>query len=1005
MRFLWLLLLTLALAAPAAYAQSAPYVDPALRALIRPSAQAALRSNNSSPDIAIRRTNVFDMPRVGLFAKIRAEAAIAELLAAGALIGSRVGDLVTAEVPIDKLPAILASPRFEMFEASHNVTVQNDSSMKLIRANLVRRAAGGTWTGTAGRGIIVGVYDTGIDFLHEDFLDPAGATRVLGIWDQTARTGTPPAGFTYGNYCSREAIQLVVNNSANSGPCPQQDVNGHGSHVAGTAAGDGSALGPGGGAPFTYAGVAPLADLMIVKGGDGLFSETGIVDGLVWLERQGRLLNRPMVVNLSLGTQAGPHDGSRLYEAIVDTLSRGGFIVVFSAGNEGSNSNERNPDGTAPARNPLYIHGTGAAGATRDFTIDVPPYTPEPGKCNDFVAISLWYEAQDRLDISILRPDGITVTAPALTLRETDSPVGNVYIDNGSTGPNIRNNAYEADIRLNDCGAGAAPVAGLWTLHVTPTRSFSGKPFHFWMYNQSLGGSILARGRNGFDNHYVVSSPGNARSAITVGAYASKMCWTSPAKPEGPVCFVLQEAIGDLARFSSGGPARDGRQKPEITAPGLAIASVRSRFSSPAANRILAGGAHAINQGTSMAAPAVTGAIALMLQNRPTLTAAEVRAIFAQASDHDQFTARVYDTSADAAARFWWGYGKLNVCASLGAIATAATGAPGPVAITPAADTVPVNATTRFFSCSPTGAAVAFTSTNPAVATVDGNGIVHALQVGTTLIIATSGMFADTARLVVTNPATLSITLRNAAPATAVSAPRGTQIPLLATVLRANGYESIRVTQLSYRLTGTDPGARVILVADANRNGMIDFNERVIASKSVPLSGPPVVVDLMIDSLTVPQRDSVNLILAIQLSGAAPNQSVFTAEFLPGSTRSVGTRSLAPNPIDAVTSPLVSAPVTTTVLAEGESFTLSENPVRSGRVIFNFTAAPRAAAIYTLTGRMVTDLKKRLATNGSVIWDLTNDDGVRVAAGVYVVVFDMAGRLVREKLFVMSAAR
>ncbi|HEY0810125.1 MAG TPA: T9SS type A sorting domain-containing protein, partial [Longimicrobiales bacterium] len=102
---------------------------------------------------------------------------------------------------------------------------------------------------------------------------------------------------------------------------------------------------------------------------------------------------------------------------------------------------------------------------------------------------------------------------------------------------------------------------------------------------------------------------------------------------------------------------------------------------------------------------------------------------------------------------------------------------------------------------------------------------------------------------------------------------------------------------------------------------------------------------------------------------------------------------------------VASAPAAITVLANGNAFSLSENPVRSDRVVFNFSEQPRVAAIYTLNGRRVIDLLSRLDETGSVIWDVRNDAGDRVASGVYFVVFDVAGQIVREKLFVTGGAR
>ena len=1000
LRAAWCGALLLFLAAAPGNAQQAPYIDPALRALLQSRAPEVTADGF---DVAVRRRTALDMPRVGVFARIRDESAISEIVSGGGTVGTRIGRLITAEVPLTLAARLAQSPAFEVIEVSRTVSVTHDSSMKAIRADLVRQVNAGVWTGTAGQGVIVAIYDTGLDYFHEDFRAPNGETRVLALWDQTAATVTPPTGFSYGNWCTRDQIQQAINTD-NPNLCPQRDLNGHGTHVAGSAAGDGSAVGNGG-AAFTYTGVAPLADLMIVKGGNGLFSESNIMDGLRWLEQQSRALNRPMVVNLSIGGQTGPHDGSRLYELLVDSLSRPGFVVVIAAVNDGVNGNDKNPDGSEPFRNPLLFHGSGMPGTTRDHTFEVTAYSPQPGPCNDFAVFSFWYEASDLLEITIVRPDGGIVTAPFGQLVDRDSPAGSVRIDNVQSGAaNPLNGAFEADIRVTDCGASqAAPMAGIWTLRVTTVNATSNRPYHFWLYAQSLGGGVFARGRTNFDNRYIVGSPGNARSAITVGAFTTRLCWPSPAKPEGPVCFVTQEPIGDIARFSSPGPTRDGRIKPEITAPGLAIASALSRFSPAQPNRILPGGLHVINQGTSMATPHVTGAIALLLQHQPSLDAAAIRQILAATAENDIFTARTYAFSPEGVSTDWWGFGKLNVCAALGAVGTSG-GTAGPVVITPSTDTLPVNASTRFFSCSPTAASVAFVTTDPAIATVDPDGTVRAHSIGSTRVIATSGAFADTAVVVVTAPARLDIASASATPAGATLGPRGTVLPLLSVVFRTSGHEAIQLQTLAYRLSGTDPGAHLLLIADLNRNRTYETGEPIIERQPLPLIGGPVDVDVAIDSLTVAQHDSLYLLTAVELSGAAPNGAVFQAELLPQRTRTAGARSAAADQLGSVTS-LASHTAATTVLRNGAAFSLSENPVRSARVVFNFAERPTVAAIYTLNGRRVIDLLPALDTTGSVSWDLRNGAGDRIASGVYFVVFDVGGRTVREKIFIMGGAQ
>ncbi|HSL70438.1 MAG TPA: S8 family serine peptidase, partial [Longimicrobiales bacterium] len=586
----------LAAAAQVMAQQGAPYIDPVLRLLAQPemrrAIEAAPRLGIDQPAesqvlagrIALARGSLVERPRVGVFVQLRDGRGLDELRALGAVIGSVGGDIVTAELPVDAIDRLSQSGTLAVIEAAHTVTVTHDSSARAIRLNDVRQLVAGEWVGATGRNVIVAILDTGIDFTHDDFRTSTGATRILGLWDQT-RTGTPPTGFSYGHYCSRQTIQSVIDVPANSSACPQSDTHGHGTHTAGTAAGDGSAAGLG--TAFQYAGVAPNADLMIVKGGNGSFSESGIIDGVRWLEQQSRALNRPMVVNLSLGGQTGAHDGSRLYEQAIDALSRPGFVVVISAGNEGSNGNIKNRDGSPFTFSPVFIHGMGqtAGGGTREFTFDLPTYTPTAGRCNDAVGFSLWYDGTDRLRITVVRPDGSSFVRdtgePAVA---DDHPNGEVYIDNSEDGPNPSNGDREAVIQVRDCGTtSATPAAGTWTLRISVLTAASGQPYHFWMNINVLGGGARARGRLGFDNRYVVGSPGNARTAVTVGAFATRMCWPTAA---GLICFIQVETLGDLARFSSGGPTRDGRLKPEIVAPGMAVVSARSAAANVATNVI-----------------------------------------------------------------------------------------------------------------------------------------------------------------------------------------------------------------------------------------------------------------------------------------------------------------------------------------------------------------------------------------------------------------------------------
>src|SRR5690606_29981314 len=134
--------------------------------------------------------------------------------------------------------------------------------------------------------------------------------------------------------------------------------------------------------------------------------------------------------------------------------------------------------------------------------------------------------------------------------------------------------------------------------------------------------AVPAYGAAGFDNGYVITNPGTARRAVTVGAFVTRHCWPTATST---ACNPLREAVGDIMWYSSGGPTRDGRLKPELAAPGRTVVSARSRDGALLAFRTTPDGAHWALDGTSMAAPHVTGAVALLLGRRPDLTPEDVK--------------------------------------------------------------------------------------------------------------------------------------------------------------------------------------------------------------------------------------------------------------------------------------------------------------------------------------------------------------------------------------------
>jgi minor extracellular serine protease Vpr len=475
-----------------------------------------------------------------------------------------------------------------------------------------------------GQGVIVGIIDTGIDWKHLDFRSDSDTTksRILFLRDLTT-----------GN----EFSQAQINNELDGTPAnvvDEQDYSGHGTHVASIAAGDGSASGG------KYTGVAPEADLIIVKAGDDGFTTDNIIKGIAYIRQKADSLGKPFVINMSLGGHEGSHDGTSEEELAVESElnQKTGRQIVIAAGNEGADS--------------IHADGIVAQSGTKQFQFTIPTYTPNSGAGNDYVVFSMWYNAGDNLTVSIKTPNNTTVTATSGQSQDTSTNQGRVNIYNASNGVNPINNAKECYIEIYDATV-TVPASGVWTLTVTGSTVTQGGAFDLWLAGSSMGAEITT----GATFTKLVGMPGTAEHSITVGAYASKWSWSSLA---GNVGYGGTDRTNNYATFSSTGPTRDGRQKPDISAPGQAIAAAMSSTTTPTPAlvwQVAPAGKYVIEQGTSMASPHVAGLVALMLQAKPALTPAQIRSAL-------QSTARV-DAYVGTAPNTQWGYGKVDAQAVL----------------------------------------------------------------------------------------------------------------------------------------------------------------------------------------------------------------------------------------------------------------------------------------------------------------------------------------------------
>lgn len=404
-------------------------------------------------------------------------------------------------------------------------------------------------------------------------------------------------------------------------PDPLVDEDGHGTHVTGIAAGNGF-LSSG-----MYKGMAPEAEILFGK--TTFFTDDVIiaVDDLISFAEAA---SRPIPINLSLGLMVGPHDGTSAFESAIDSLATGSpgsrRLIAAAAGNE-TGRNEHFQANVAPF---------GAASTT--VNLDYGPRSPLNGD-----TVQFWADGNDQYGISIaLGTDAISVPAGS----SGTSTGGRITVSNGVANP--PNGATLISVFF---------TTGSGTASIQLTRTRNGGTGRVDGYIDYWDGAFASATDSG-----TIIEPANGSAVLAVGSYDIKT-------------FGGSSVPQAISSFSSLGPTRDGRLKPDITAPGQYIFSTRS-FDAPSSNYdgIVSGNSnYAILRGTSMATPHVTGIAALIWQSNPALTGAQMR-------ERIRRTANA-PTDGSTTPNNTWGYGKVNALAavrnSVASITAPATALPG----------------------------------------------------------------------------------------------------------------------------------------------------------------------------------------------------------------------------------------------------------------------------------------------------------------------------------------
>jgi hypothetical protein len=539
-----------------------------------------------------------------------------------------------------------------------------------------------------GDGVLVGVADTGLDVTHPDFLDASGHTRVAWLIDMSS----PPAGIypdlenEYGVYDSNNnliagAVYAATDIDAllaAKQTAPGDEV-GHGTHVTSIAAGNGGASLA---TPSKYVGVATHAQIVfarITRDATDSINNTDLVNGVKFIFDRADFMKLPIAVNLSLGSDFGPHDGTMAWEEALATFvgpSQPGHALAAAAGNSGSISD-------TPVHQSVAVTG--------GSTISVPITTT--GAQSGALQAWVTFRAGASIAIGLNGPDGEWI-APQANGQEAGKNTSNYQaaVLNGSSATN-------SPVPNGSNGA-VVVVSGNWPAGTYSIVVQGEGTADMWIEGT---GDVAIGGTAGFLDPVregTINLPATSTGIIAVGCTINKAQWTSiddgvesegvpvldraggyvemaPNEPGQPL--LAAPNVGDICWFSSAGPTVTGVPKPEIAAPGgIVIAAMSSEALPGSTNSIFttacpATGAgedagirclqidptHAVSQGTSMSSPMVAGAIALLFERDPTLTQDRIVGLL-QAGEHKFRGAAPFEDQS--------GPGELDVMGALDAL-------------------------------------------------------------------------------------------------------------------------------------------------------------------------------------------------------------------------------------------------------------------------------------------------------------------------------------------------
>ena len=468
------------------------------------------------------------------------------------------GGYAIVTLPESMLEQYSQRPQIEFIEKPTRLYFEDLFSKEASCITQVQRDEPGNLRLT-GRGVLIGIVDSGVDYRHPAFLTADGKSRILRLWDQSI-PGNPPEGYATGTEYTNEEINEALFLSVQEGRrlVPSEDVSGHGTAVLGVAAGSDFSRGA------VKRGVAYESDLLVVKMGiprqDSFPRTTELMQGVDYLVRQAIRLGRSIAINISFGNNYGSHRGDSLLETYLDNVSgMGKNVICVGMGNNGNDA--------------LHTGGMLSPGEIQEIELGVGAFEPT-------LNVQLWKNYEDEMEIYLEHPAGERVGPLFETLGAQRWQAGNtkLLIYYGKPAPYHVTQEIYVDFLPQDEKTPYVD-SGVWKI-ILAARNIKNGEYFLWL----PGGKTLNPGTAFYlpRPQGTLTIPATARRVISVGAYDARQ--------------------NTYADFSGRGCRALPYPKPDLAAPGVDIYAPRP------------GGGYAAFTGTSFSTPFVTGAAALLME-------------------------------------------------------------------------------------------------------------------------------------------------------------------------------------------------------------------------------------------------------------------------------------------------------------------------------------------------------------------------------------------------------